>query len=167
MEALQSVSLVSDRIVIPIGPVNGKTRKGIPIPGGDGYLASRVTIKSHFPLDPGFCMTVNKAEGRTMDRVILCLSEQTVAKWTRRKLYVGVSRVKKGENIRLLLTGRNYVDKYVGLAYLLDLPKNRSVDVYFAGFERPYLNANWDTNAWDSERALKRLRTLEKSEETR
>lgn len=31
--------------------------------GGNGFLPSRVNIKAHFPIEPGFAITIHKAQG--------------------------------------------------------------------------------------------------------
>jgi hypothetical protein len=38
------------------------------------FLASKVTLKQYFPVEPGFAIAVHKVEGRTLARVIIALS---------------------------------------------------------------------------------------------
>lgn len=59
-----------------------------------------------FPLRPGLVLTNNKAQGQTLERVGLHLGESQC--FAHGQFYVATSRVKKGENIRVLTnnTGR-------------------------------------------------------------
>lgn len=154
LRALRHRSVVSGRIVLPVSPGGTKEKENIPVPGGRGYEPSRVTIRNVFPLDPGFAMTVNKAEGRTMKRVILCLSYHSEAKtnWDRRGIYVAFSRVCRACDIRLLLHGRTNMEKWQSISYIVDLFKDPSTPAFFAGYGRnPHAppNHNWKTETWN------------------
>eukprot|EP00957_Ditylum_brightwellii_P055218 4185804-Ditylum_brightwellii.AAC.1 len=43
--------------------------------GSFAYRPSKVTVKNHFPKDLGFAFTVHKEQGRTLERVIIALSD--------------------------------------------------------------------------------------------
>jgi len=161
--ALCNLSIVPNSIVIPMRRGKGKVRESVPVPGGIGYRPSRVTIHSCFPFEPSFCLTVNKAEGQTLSRVILCLSSRRVKQMDRRSIYVAFSRVRSRDNIRLLLTGNSLDEKYKSMAYIPQLPTVKSTTVYFAGFTRPTVNANWMTNEWNGEKAFTQYRSMTQS----
>lgn len=145
------LTLIEGRVVLPIQPARSATEwhKTI-VNGGDGYLPSKVLIKASFPLEPAFVITVHKAQGRTMKKVILALSERntTLCNMTYAHIYVALSRVRKAEDIRLLLhediTGAY---DWSNLQYLTALRPDKAIQAFFAGFaERP--------DHWDPEAAL-------------
>ena len=158
LQIIKERSIDPEAIVLPIRPGGTKEKEDIPIPGGPGYEPSRVTIRGLFPLDPGFSMTVHKAEGRTMERVILCLSHHGEAKtnWDRRGIYVAFSRVQRACDIRLLLHGRTSMEKWMSISYIVDLYKDCTAKSFFAGYGRksgaPH-NRSWKTNEWDGRRS--------------
>jgi len=160
---LRTFSMVPNSIVLPISEGSRKVKDKVPIPGGIGYLPSRVSIHSCFPFEPRFCLTVNKAEGQTLLREILCLSNRRVKQMDRRSIYVALSRVKCRENIRLLLTGDSVDEKYISMAYIPQLPTIKSTDIYFSGFTRPTVNANWISNEWNSQKAFHHYRSITES----
>ena len=89
-----------DIIVIPIRPKKsswGLRKRFIPIRGNLFNKASRVMIDSNFPLQPGYAITVDKAQGQTIKRVILALSRRSnrLCQFDHASLYVALSRVKK------------------------------------------------------------------------
>jgi hypothetical protein len=161
LEALRSFSIGRSRnvVTIPIFAKNSRwTSRGVPIPGGLGYGPSSVYVKSCFPLEASFAMTVYKALGRTIDRVILALSGNKPAgcNWTYRQVHVALSRVRTREHIRLLLVGSSETEKWHSLSYLQNLKPDPSIAYFFAGF-RSYNernpNVNWQCNTWSADRA--------------
>jgi hypothetical protein len=54
-----------------------------------------------FPIRPGFVLTINKAQGQTMERVGIALDRSRP--FAHGQLYVGVSRVRTRESLKLLL----------------------------------------------------------------
>ena len=69
---------------------------------------------------------------------------------------MALSRVREGDNIRLLLTGDAEHQRWLSLAHSLELKPDPSIQYFFDGF-RPYdqqnPNQNWVTNKWDANRA--------------
>lgn len=154
LRILHNHSIVPDAIVLPVCPGGTKEKEDVPIPGGSGYEPSRVTIRGVFPLEPGFSMTVNKAEGRTLKRVVLCLSHHSEAKtnWDRRGIYVAFSRVRCACDIRLLLHGHTNLEKWESVAYIVDLFEDHTTRSFFVAYgRRPGMpaNHNWKTNKWN------------------
>jgi Helicase len=56
--------------------------------------------RTQFPLRLAFAMTINKAQGQTLKYVGLCLTESV---FTHGQLYVAVSRVTDGANLRMII----------------------------------------------------------------
>ena len=113
-------------------------------------------------------MTINKSEGRTLGRTILCLSHRgkgSTKNPSRRDLYVGITRVRRAEDLRLFLHGATCEDKWDSLDYIDHLKRNDAVRAYFAGFERQTNQANdpnvgWVSNKWNSHAAWMEYRRL-------
>jgi hypothetical protein len=135
------LSLVSDMVVIPLPchRVYGKEpTKPILVPGGlhGEYRCSRVLVMNYFPVEPGFAITINKAQGRTIPKVILAISDRKGegCRLTFCALYVGFSRVKHRDDIRLLLFGD---DGYrSSLIYLTKLTADPCNPAFIEGFDK-------------------------------
>ena len=100
---------------------------------------------TYFPFDLAFAMTIHKAQGRTMDRVIIALSEHPIQickfKWS--ALYVALSRVKASTHVRLLLA-KSDRDRST-IKYITSLRKPPEIERYFSGF--PTSNGSiWDAD---------------------
>jgi hypothetical protein len=96
------------------------------------YAVSIVRLKDHFCIEPGFCITLHKAQGRTIRRLILSVSDHPHPKlrheWE--GLYVGLSRVEYNEHIRLLLKRGDW-----GTAkLLLGLERCKYTECFFKGY---------------------------------
>ena len=134
--------------------------------GGRGFLPSKVTLQKFFPIEPAFAITVHKSEGRTMDRVIIALSSCSArgCDFSYAQFHVAFSRVRKGDHIRLFLTGDNEVQQWESLLYLHSLAPKPSIQYYFGGFRRinDYASPNegWLTNSWERGRANSGYREL-------
>ena len=97
------------------------------------FHPSTVWLRDHFPLELGFAMTLHKAQGRTIRRLILSLSGHPCGtlRLTWEAIYVALSRVRRREDIRILLRdGHDRSD----LQYISDLRKDKNVGYYFCGF---------------------------------
>ena len=95
-------------------------------------------------------------QGRTIKKVILCLSEHPFQlnkiKWE--GLYVALSRVRLKEDIRLLLRNRDRST----MEYITDLKKNRLVKCFFKGYTATSNDENGIMNGlmkWNSKKASK------------
>ena len=99
IDAWKEYTVVKDRIVVPILPDRHRRKSTdqskTVVPGGENYLPSKVHVFAHFPLEMEFVITAHKAEGRTLDRVILALSERhgKGCNMSYAALYVALSRV--------------------------------------------------------------------------
>jgi hypothetical protein len=135
------LSLHSNKVVIPI-PCRrnffSKTPKPILVPGGRNgkYKCSKIRIRNFFPIEPGFAITINKAQGKTMPKVILAVSERhgDGCGLSCRSVYVAFSRVKDRNDIRLLL----FHDKGTreSLTYLTKLTADPCNLAFIEGFDR-------------------------------
>lgn len=148
------ITLVSGRVVIPISTKRHKRDqwKNTVIRGQHGrWRPCRVYLKRHFPLMPGFAITIHKAQGMTLKKVILAVGSrpgQFNLKYN--SLYVAFSRVETADNIRLLLPiGSNWSE----LFYISKLQPDPAVASYFAGF-RSNVDIN-NKNRWSAAMALK------------
>ena len=109
-------------------------------------------------------MTVNKSQGRTLKKVVLCLSfrGKNNKNVDLEDLYVALSRVREGIDIRLFLHGAEDKDKWESILYLTALKHNASVSAYFEGFcrEKRHGNENWQIEErfeWQSHSCFQRL----------
>ena len=110
--------------------VSGVTRRG----WCQIYGVSKAPLKDYFCIEPGFCITIHKAEGRTIHRLILSISDhphhRLRHKWE--GLYVGLSRVEYSEHMRLLLKRGDW-----GTTKLLrDLERCKHTECFFGGYNR-------------------------------
>eukprot|EP00574_Skeletonema_japonicum_P005934 CAMPEP_0201715830 /NCGR_PEP_ID=MMETSP0593-20130828/1925_1 /ASSEMBLY_ACC=CAM_ASM_000672 /TAXON_ID=267983 /ORGANISM="Skeletonema japonicum, Strain CCMP2506" /LENGTH=276 /DNA_ID=CAMNT_0048205439 /DNA_START=459 /DNA_END=1289 /DNA_ORIENTATION=+ len=146
-------SLVDDgRIIIPIDKKTPKYQVESIRPGAlpFHYNASTVPIGDHFPIDLGFCITIAKAQGRTLHRLILSLSEhpQPFLQFKWEQVYTALSRIRAREFLTLLL----YMGNRNTLSYLSRLEKDPYTASYFAGFvptnsTRPEGECYWNREA--------------------
>ena len=148
-------TLVKDRIVVPLIRKRYKSKRWdtVPIPSGRGYSESRLQISYHFPVELGFSITVHKSQSRTLRKVIIALSmhAQALSNLTYASVYVAMSRVKKGEHIRLLLHDRGQTERWNSLLYLRHLRPDKYIKPFFEGFGTDAVG-NWDR--WDAQRAV-------------
>jgi hypothetical protein len=136
---LQSnLSLLPDKIVIPL-PCKRKFAKmpqPIIVPGSPNgkYKCSKVRVKNFFPVEPGFAITIYKAQGRTISKVILAISERqgNGCGLNYRSIYVAFSRVKHKHDIRLLLFDDN--GSRESLTYLTKLKADPCNLAFVEGF---------------------------------
>ena len=95
---------------------------------------SKVPLRDHFCIEPGFCITLHKAQGRTIRRLILSISDHPYHKLRHKweGLYVGLSRVEHNEHMRLLLKRGDW-----GTAqHLLALERCKYNECFFKGYKR-------------------------------
>ena len=116
------------------------------------FLPSKATFHRHFPLEPQFCITVYKALGRTLPRVILAVDEREGKKCNLEycALYVALSRVEKRENMRLLRLSCCNNQK---LRYIYSLTPDPIIEQFFAGFVG---NHDGEGSKWDPKLAVNR-----------
>lgn len=144
IEAWKDLTLVPGRVVVPLAPVRNKSNafEKTVVSGGITYAPSRVEIKNRFPVEPAFSITVHKAQGQTLEKLIVALSHRaaTFCEMTYEGIYVSTSRIQETESMRLLLH-RNQQDS---LTYLTTLRPNKAIKAFFAGFAES--NTEWNAN---------------------
>ena len=152
---LKMMSIVNHKVVIPVVPGTTKVKVDVMVHGGGvAHRPSKVTLQAFFPIELAFSITVNKSEGRTLESVILALSDHRakMCNFDYKDLCVAMSRVKEATHIRLLLRGRNEMEKWNSLAYLTNLKTDTTVPAFFAGYDQR-ADRDWRSDRWDSNRA--------------
>lgn len=156
----------SNRILLPILPIACSwDNHPTVIRGDECYLPSRAIFRNLFPLELAFSITVHKSQGRTMDRVIIALSDCGVGacRFSFSQLLVALSRVQHGDHIRLLLTGDTEEEKWRSILFVNRLQRDPSIAFFFAGFREATqqdINRGWMENSWCAERANKVFKAM-------
>ena len=98
-------SVENKSVIVPIRPSQYPSEdKAMPVVPQNVFLRPcRVKIKMAFPIRPGFAITVDKAQGQTLDRVVVALScrEHQISNFTYACVYVAMSRVRESKRILL------------------------------------------------------------------
>lgn len=95
-------SLEEDRTIIPMTVVKTGSRfRTLKLLRARGDHTSQCGYYDH-SLDLAFAITYHKAQGRTLDRVLLVFNDVGRAKMTVSSLYVGLSRVRHSSHLRIL-----------------------------------------------------------------
>ena len=151
---LKSKSIDDDQVIIPISQGCKKCLQNAVVHGGNGFLPSRLTIEPIFPLELAFAITVNKAQGRTLENVILVLSERQakICNMGLREIYVAVTRVRNQESVRLLLHGSTPWSRMESLYYIDKLLPDPSIKAFKDGFGGT-CSTNWMKIEWDEKKA--------------
>ena len=120
-------------------------KKKMMVQGGVSYAYQPSHVYTTRPVlfELGFSITIHKAMGKTIDKVILALSDRPsrFSQIHYNGFYVAMSRVKRGDDIRLL------IDTGVGIAslnYLKELTMSANIKHYFDGFGKDTLK--WNQN---------------------
>jgi hypothetical protein len=146
-------SLCPDAIVIPIKP-NPSHNKGLFFAVRGPSSFSRVQTRPSFPIELAFAMTVHKAQGRTIPRVVLALSQHNVdiCKMTYPSIFVAMTRVEHRDYLRTLYHQSGSRPSMLGLQHITNLKPNQNVLDYYAGFT--------DSNGiWSASDALRARRS--------
>ena len=100
-----------------------------------GYNVSTLPMKDYFPIEPAFSVTIYKAQGRTIRRLIIFVSQHPIPllRMSWEGLYVALSRVKYRDHIRLAIK-RNDHGRH-SLQYMENLRKNKYTASFFSGFK--------------------------------
>ena len=110
------------------------------------YEASKITLSNIFPYDLAFAMTVHKAQGRTLSKVILCLFQRPshINQFSINAIYVALSRVKFRSDIRIL--SHTHHLNPLHYSYLTTISRNTTIPSFLHGFH--------NLNSWNGERAF-------------
>ena len=103
-----------------------------------GYKGSVLPMKDCFPIEPAFSVTIYKAQGRTIRRLIIFVKQHPIPllKMSWEGLYVALSRVKYRDHIRLAINRDTLEKEKKAMEYMVDLKKNKYTDSFFCGFEQ-------------------------------
>ena len=92
-----------------------------------------------FPFDLAFSMTIHKAQGRTIERVVLDLTSHpyNVCQLEFASIFVAMSRVKKMDHIRLITHQQQGVefDPQEAYSYITELKPSKDVMAFYHGYE--------------------------------
>ena len=150
-DALQKYSIVppeSEEIIIPISqkgdkPKAYKMRNGSPLLNN----ISEVQVKTALAFDLAFAMTIHKAQGRTIPRVVIALTERPyhLIQMEFASVFVGMSRVACSDHIRLLphVRGTLLGNRVRAHNYLTGLLPMKSINIFNAGFTKKNGLWNW------------------------
>jgi hypothetical protein len=156
LQQLQKLSLSKDDIVIPLTKNAGShaskdfikysyrtTDRSSPF--------ATIEVGQTMPYDIEFSITVHKAQGRTLQRIVIDLTEHPTTKGSMEfaAVFVAMSRVRCKDHIRLI-SHRQHVPSEDYL-YLEDLKPN----IYVSGFYHGYsFSEHTYFSAWDAAKAL-------------
>ena len=166
LAVLKKFSIIpGDDIVIPIAPTSPSSSKSDynKFAYSTGNLLTpfgTAEILENFPFDLAFSMTIHKAQGRTIERVVLDLTYHS-NHYTRMKyaaVFVALSRVKCRKHLRLLRhkpSGLSF-DPLRAYGYLPQLRPSREICAFYHGFSQsPGANtSSLECDLWNPSRAL-------------
>ena len=154
IKAWNDLSICDNEIIIPVMHTSPRWSNPTTIRGGQGFKASRVKTAPHFPLESGIAITVFKAQGHTIKKVILCVSKRPIKNLTHEAFFVANSRVKESDNIRFLSNSRGTQHSTSDpdeLTHLTVLQPDPHTKIFFEGFAR--------NGRWSAQKALRAFQT--------
>ena len=151
----KTMSLSEEEVVIPLAPQADK--EWIKVFSIKDPLDTRfdMEVKPHFPCDMNFAITVNKAQGQTLDNVVIALSERVKFNFSHEAIDVAFSRVRTSSCVRLFLIGDSPEDKKKRLQYLYKLRGDPCTKAFFEGYDT-FDHKNWLAASYSSERSVRR-----------
>ena len=154
---LKQHSLSKDAIIIPL-PVMKSRCKFHSFAVNSLTGIGKVKAKDLFPYELAFAMTVHKAQGRTIPKVVLALAHRDNANIQMKyaSIYVALSRVKLASDLRILTHDSGPRPGDLGLKYITHLKHCVHVLDYYAGFDKQTQGGIWNPQA---SLAAKRLRS--------
>ena len=158
LDILQKLSVVKGETVIALPAMRSHTKPHeYTVHSLNGI--GRVTTKEVFPYELAFGMTIHKAQGRTIPRVVLALAHRENA-WTQMtyaSIYVAMSRVKLSADMRIIYHDRGPRPGILGLKYVTNLRHCAHVMDYYAGFMAT-APAIWDSTRSAAAKAARQIR---------
>ena len=120
-----------------------------------GYGPSKAEVRDYFKAEMAMAITTHKAEGRTMDRIVLALQDRPtkIVQMTYTSILVALSRVHRREDVRILMSGEY---GYRSLEYILDLKPSPYLNLFFAGYEN-------NREEWNADLVVSRYRKLHRA----
>ena len=134
-------------LIISISEKSDKT-KTLKMKNGSPLLGhvSEVKVTPILAFDLAFAMTVHKAQGRTIKRVVLALDSRSLHRnqLEYASIFVALSRVEEAKHIRLLehKRGTPVGGRQRALGYIANLLPQKTINMYNAGFRDN--NGHWN-----------------------
>ena len=149
--------VTTDEIVVSIlkSKHNAK-QKGMPtIVTSACYTPSKVFVQQMFPLQLAAAVTVDKAQGRTLNKVVACLSKRydNLYEMDINSIFVALSRVRKRSDLRLLIHSGSSAKHQ--LEYIESLTHDKEYFDYMNGFEH---NQEEQPKSWNRNTVLLKLK---------
>ena len=117
-------------------------------------MVGKVQARDAFPYELAFAMTVHKAQGRTIPRVVLALSKRFDSRNQMKysSIYVAMSRVEKREHLKFLIhSSLTSSNRRCEIDYIRHLRPAIAVHDYYAGFSSD------GSGIWDPQKTLSHL----------
>jgi Helicase len=133
-------------IILPLVAASNDDWDGFYIQTGNPLSPlSKVQVREPFPFDLGFAMTVHKAQGRTIPRVIIDLRNHpfAICRMSYAAIFVAMSRVKNRNHIRLL-EPKSVLHRKSHYEYLADLRPEQHIAPFLHGYKS--FGSTWDYN---------------------
>jgi hypothetical protein len=88
---------------------------------GNMIDVATVTARQHFPIELAFSMTVHKAQGQTIPRVVLALCQhpRSICKMEYASIFVAMSRIQHRDHMRLIYHDSGKLPGEQGFTYIL------------------------------------------------
>jgi hypothetical protein len=112
-----------------------------------GGVPCTIQVRQYFEVDLAFAMTVHKAQGKTLDEEIIAVDERPAGlpSFTYAHLLVALSRVRKGDDLRILTAAPTRAEAF---AYIKKLRPNGDIKAYFDGYSQD------NSDRWNAQLAL-------------
>jgi hypothetical protein len=156
LDQLMQKSLDTQELILPIKPEMGKGELKYHtfkyFTNDPQFPMSKVSCKELFPYDLAFSMTVHKAQGRTIHRVVVDLTQYPTSygRHSYPAIFVALSRVQMRDHIRLLPTNQDPRAPLKCYEYLTKLKP----DPYSMAFYHGFKFIDDDAQVWDPSTAL-------------
>jgi hypothetical protein len=160
-QELKKSSITEDGIVIPIFKAKFSSPQKPIVTNITSicYTPAKVIVKPTFPLQLGAAVTVDKAQGRTLDKVVACLSQRSIntSNMNINALFVTLSRVRKRDDLRILL--HDDTTRKEQLKYIEKMTHDEEYFDYLSGFGNHTHQSHKHPMTWDQTRALQCMAT--------
>jgi hypothetical protein len=156
LKQLMEFSLDASKLILPItkdmGKGENKHHTFYYTTNNKEFPISKVSTKDIFPFDLSFAMTVHKAQGRTIDKVVLDLTEypNALGRHSYSAIFVALSRVRNAKDIRLLPNNISKQAPHKVYNYMTKLCPDSYSMAFYHGFQ--YIDEH--TQIWSPELAL-------------
>ena len=146
IDILKKHSIVKGETIIPI-PIMRTHCKTHAFSVHSTSGISKAHTRELFPFEMSFAMTVHKAQGRTIPKVVLALShrDNTHSQMSYASIYVALSRVKHRDNLRILMHNSGPRPGILALKYITHLKHCIHVLDYYSGFPEKTQSGKWNS----------------------